>query len=73
MGLDAYRFSISWSRLIPSNDTTPSTTNNSIPTKKKHTFDHIALLVCLLDGRGPVNPKGLEYYNNLINELLLHG
>ncbi|XP_058761949.1 beta-glucosidase 11-like [Vicia villosa] len=41
-GLDAYRFSISWSRLIP-------------------------------DGRGPINPKGLQYYNNLINELISHG
>ncbi|KAF1897858.1 hypothetical protein Lal_00032620 [Lupinus albus] len=42
MGLEAYRFSISWSRLIP-------------------------------DGKGPINPKGLQYYNNLINELISHG
>ncbi|TVU19020.1 hypothetical protein EJB05_35145 [Eragrostis curvula] len=41
-GLEAYRFSISWSRLLPR-------------------------------GRGPVNPKGLEYYNNVINELVKRG
>ncbi|KAL4395399.1 hypothetical protein AHAS_Ahas02G0248100 [Arachis hypogaea] len=41
-GLEAYRFSISWSRLIP-------------------------------NGRGPVNPKALEFYNNLINELISNG
>ncbi|KAK1294049.1 Beta-glucosidase 22 [Acorus calamus] len=42
IGLEAYRFSISWSRLIP-------------------------------NGRGAINPKGLEYYNNVINELIKHG
>ncbi|KAK9139344.1 hypothetical protein Scep_009025 [Stephania cephalantha] len=41
-GLEAYRFSISWSRLIP-------------------------------NGRGSVNPKGLQFYNNFINELVSNG
>ncbi|XP_020575458.1 beta-glucosidase 22-like isoform X2 [Phalaenopsis equestris] len=41
-GLEAYRFSISWPRLLP-------------------------------NGRGPVNPKGLEYYNNVINEIIKFG
>lgn len=41
MGFKAYRFSISWTRIIP-------------------------------DGIGEVNPKGIEFYNNLINECLAH-
>lgn len=39
MGFKVYRFSISWSRIIP-------------------------------DGTGAVNPQGIAYYNNLINECL---
>ncbi|KAG7565080.1 Glycoside hydrolase superfamily [Arabidopsis suecica] len=42
MGLEAFRFSISWPRLIP-------------------------------NGRGPINPKGLLFYKNLIKELRGHG
>ncbi|PWA88948.1 glycoside hydrolase family 1 [Artemisia annua] len=41
-GLEAFRFSISWSRLIP-------------------------------NGRGSINEKGLQYYNDFINELIRHG
>lgn len=39
MGFKSYRFSISWSRILP-------------------------------EGVGKINPKGIEFYNNLINECL---
>ncbi|XP_010046697.2 beta-glucosidase 12 [Eucalyptus grandis] len=44
MGLNAYRFSISWSRIIPKGKV-----------------------------KGGINKEGVQYYNNLINELLAHG
>jgi 6-phospho-beta-glucosidase len=42
MGLESYRFSIAWTRIIPNGD-------------------------------GQVNLKGIEFYNNLINECLKYG
>jgi beta-glucosidase len=42
LGLSSYRFSTSWSRVIPT-------------------------------GAGPVNPKGVDFYSRLVDELLVHG
>jgi 6-phospho-beta-glucosidase len=42
IGLESYRFSVSWPRIIP-------------------------------DGDGEVNQKGIDFYNNLINECLKYG
>uniref|UniRef100_A0A1J3FMS6 Beta-glucosidase 16 n=1 Tax=Noccaea caerulescens TaxID=107243 RepID=A0A1J3FMS6_NOCCA len=44
IGFDAYRFSISWSRILPRGDL-----------------------------KGGINQAGIDYYNNLINQLLLKG
>ncbi len=42
LGLNAYRFSIAWGRVLP-------------------------------QGTGKVNPKGLEFYERLVDALLAHG
>lgn len=42
LGLGAYRFSVSWSRVLP-------------------------------EGRGPINPRGLDFYSRLVDALLARG
>ncbi|KAG6534104.1 hypothetical protein ZIOFF_007988 [Zingiber officinale] len=52
MGMDAYRFSISWSRILP-------------------------IMLCKFTSAGSlsggINREGVDYYNNLINELIANG
>lgn len=70
-GLEAYRFSISWSRLIPSMHEHPIVTHIK-QTRLKFSRTQISNFF-ISDGKGPVNPKGLQYYNNLIDQLISHG
>ena len=82
LGVDAYRMSIAWPRLIPGN-TLDRVSTERLNKKYVSVFHYSivgsALLIFYitfllhLDGRGAVNPKGLEYYNNLIDELLSYG
>ncbi|KAL5987360.1 Beta-glucosidase 6 [Asimina triloba] len=72
MGMDAYRFSIAWSRIFPSKNTA-----------QLHCFFHLLLmnfqivmiyvLLAILDGSGQINQAGVDHYNKLINALLAKG
>ncbi|KAM0053949.1 putative beta-glucosidase [Helianthus debilis subsp. tardiflorus] len=65
-GLEAYRFSISWPRLIPS--------MLILVIKKFSNYANLAYVYFFFtDGRGSVNLKGLQYYNDFINNLINHG
>lgn len=80
MGMDAYRFSISWSRILPSK-CEPASRYSAIhrfgPIKKSKDMNFIMLshLNVMIDGSlgGGVNRDGIRYYNNLIDELMLKG
>ncbi|KAJ9551953.1 hypothetical protein OSB04_015998 [Centaurea solstitialis] len=59
LGVAAYRFSISWARLLPS---------------KLSFFSLFKILLVVLGGRfGEVNPNGILFYNKILDNLLLRG
>ncbi|KAE9600389.1 putative beta-glucosidase [Lupinus albus] len=79
MNFDAYRFSISWSRILPSN------VDKSLYFTQLYIYVHIYHCISSFssskkytmstEGRlsGGINQEGIKYYNNLINELLSNG
>lgn len=73
IGLDSFRFSISWSRILPS--------KIILFLSIIYFFNYSILTFCfnfekkIIEGklRGGVNPLGVKFYNNVINELLANG
>lgn len=70
MGMDAYRLSIAWSRILPSNPVVQTQTCYA-----RLSFTYSKLPNLMPDGSlsGGINREGIRYYNSLINELLLKG
>jgi beta-glucosidase len=82
IGLDAYRFSISWSRVLPSKIINLHQFLLFVIKEIKVLESHVVgwsilffLFLFVIDGKlsGGVNSEGIKYYNNLINELLAKG
>ena len=75
MGLDAYRFSISWPRIYPS--MYGNLGNISLFDLVVFEFHSIRSLILsqylCAEGKGVVNQKGIEHYNLLIDCLLAKG
>ena len=88
MGMDAYRFSLSWSRILPSK--TYNAHCHTLMLRLHITLvkcDNVAIfcyfftssrslmLVFLAAGKieGGISQEGIDYYNNLINELIKNG
>ena len=81
MGMDAYRFSIAWSRIYPSTffyllkkctvNLVEFMMNISQRIFIKLMFFYSLLVT--LDGTGKINQAGIDHYNKLINALLAKG
>lgn len=71
MSLDAFRFSISWSRVLPRKTLTTFFIDNEVANRLNDKLPSIHCTGGKLSGG--VNKKGIEFYNDLINKLLSEG
>lgn len=71
IGVNSYRFSISWARILPSK---LSFSSQELGTRIWHLISCIFWNYELTEGRfGKVNKAGVDHYNKLIDSLLQRG
>lgn len=77
MGMDAYRFSIAWSRIFPSklfhNLIRQIWKHRSLRALVKSGLSDSVLIRTVTDGSGQINQAGVDHYNKLIDALLAKG
>lgn len=74
MNMDAYRFSISWSRILPSKSCFFMCLRCCLLVTR-FTLTLLKFYELSAEGKvgGGITQEGINYYNNLINELLANG
>lgn len=75
MGMDAYRFSIAWSRILPSTAIffLPLLSLGQLHLRSDFGYCCFTHFVVASDGTGQVNQAGIDHYNKVINALLSKG
>ncbi|KAK6230420.1 hypothetical protein QUC31_001938 [Theobroma cacao] len=73
LGMDAYRFSISWSRIFPSKLECGLKFQFSFVLLSSDNISNCFRILLSIDGAGESNVEGINYYNRLIDALIQKG